>query len=308
MTDLTTTTDTVISVALLLVLPPLLLGVVNKVKAWFAGRNGPPLLQVYYDLVKLARKDLVLSTTTSWVFRAGPPLTLACVGLAGLLVPVGRFPAAIFFTGDVILFAYLFGLARFATAAAALDTGSAFEGMGAAREVTFACLSEPTLFFALLVLAKVSGSLSLSTMLRGPEGGFTAAVAAPLVLVAIGQYVVLLAETCRIPVDDPNTHLELTMIHEVMVLDHSGPLFGTVLYAAAMKLYVLATVLVHVLAPFATGTVWLDWPLAVVEVVAVAVVVGVTESVMARLQMRHVPYLLTGAMLCCGFGFLLLVR
>ncbi len=300
--------EKVIHIGVLLVLPPLLLGVINKTKAWFAGRNGPVLLQVYYDLFKLMRKGMAISTTTTWVFLAGPVITLATVLLAGLLVPMGRFDAPIAFTGDLILFAYLFGLARFFTTAAAMDTGSAFEGMGAAREVTFACLSEPALFFALLVLAKVSGSLKLTEMLHGPAGGFTAAVAAPLVLVAIGLFIVLLAETCRIPVDDPNTHLELTMIHEVMVLDHSGPLFGVILYAASLKMLVIGSVLLHVVFTFQTGRAWLDWPLFIGELLGLAVVIGIVESVMARLQMRHVPYLLIAAILFCGFGFILLVR
>ena len=301
-------TETVIHVVLLLILPPMLLGVINKTKAWFGGRVGPPLLQPYHDLIKLMGKGMVLSTTSTWIFRAGPVIALATVVLAGLLVPISRFDAPIAFTGDLILFAYLFGLARFFTTAAALDTGSPFEGMGAAREVTFACLTEPALFFALLVLARASGSLTLTEMLHGPQGGFTSAAVAPLVLVAIGLFIVLLAETCRIPVDDPNTHLELTMIHEVMVLDHSGPLFGVILYAAAIKLFVLGTVLLHIIAPFATGQVWLDAPLFVLELLGLAVLIGVIESVMARLQMRHVPYLLIAAMLFCGFGFLLLVR
>jgi formate hydrogenlyase subunit 4 len=301
-------TEKIIHVVLLLILPPMLLGVINKTKAWFGGRVGPPVLQPYYDLFKLMRKGMVLSRTTTWVFRAGPVVTLATVVLAGLLMPIGRFDAPIAFTGDLILFAYLFGLARFFTTAAALDTGSAFEGMGAAREVTFACLTEPALFFALLVLAKASGSLTLTDMLHGPVGAFTSAMVAPLVLVAIGLFIVLLAETCRIPIDDPNTHLELTMIHEVMVLDHSGPLFGVILYASALKMFVLGTMLLHVVAPFATGQVWLDGPLFVLELLGLAVVIGVVESVMARLQMRHVPYLLIAAMLFCGFGFLLLVR
>lgn len=300
--------ETMIHVVLLLILPPMLLGVINKTKAWFGGRIGPPMLQPYYDLIRLMRKGMVLSTTTTWVFRAGPVVTLATVVLAGLLVPISRFDAPIAFTGDLILFAYLFGLARFFTTAAALDTGSPFEGMGAAREVTFACLTEPALFFAFLVLAKASGSLALTEMLHGPAGGFPSATVAPLVLVAIGLFIVLLAETCRIPVDDPNTHLELTMIHEVMVLDHSGPLFGLILYASAIKLFVLGTVLLHVIAPFVTGHLWLDTPLFILELLGLSVVIGVVESVMARLQMRHVPILLIAAMLFSGFGFLLLVR
>jgi formate hydrogenlyase subunit 4 len=117
-----------------------------------------------------------------------------------------------------------------------------------------------------------------------------------------------LAETCRIPVDDPTTHLELTMIHEAMVLDHSGPLFSVILYASAVKLFVLGTVLLHVIVPFEFGRAWLDWPLYVVEILGLAAVIGAVESIMARLQMRHVPYLLVGAMLFCGFGFILLIR
>lgn len=297
-----------VHVALLLAVPPLLPGVINKTKARMAGRVGPPLLQTWYDLIKLARKGMVLSTTTTWMFLLGPVVTCSAVMLAGLLMPMGTFDAPIGFTGDPIFFAYLFALARFFTTLAALDTGSSFEGMGAAREVTFASLSEPALFFALLVLARLSGSLTLGGMLHGPEGGFPATAAAPLILVAIGLFVILLAENCRIPVDDPNTHLELTMIHEVMVLDHSGPLLGLALYAAALKLFILGALLLHVVAPIGTGVAVVDGALFVAEMLSLAVVIGIVESVTARLLMRRVPYLLTGALLSCGFGFLLLVR
>jgi formate hydrogenlyase subunit 4 len=300
--------DLVIHLALLLTMPPLLLGVINKTKALFAGRRGPPLLQSYFDIAKLLRKGFTISTTTTWVFVMAPAITLAAMVLAGLLVPLGPFNAPLSFTGDAILFVYLFGLSRFFTTAAALDTGSPFEGMGAAREVTFACLSEPATFFALLVLARISGSLSLTDMLHGPLSTPLATVAAPLVLVAIGLFIVLLAENCRIPVDDPNTHLELTMIHEVMVLDHGGPLLGLILYGAAIKLFVLGAVFLHIVVPFESGRPWLDWPLFAAQLIGLAAVIGVVESVMARLQMRHVSYLLIAAVLFCGFGFILLVR
>jgi len=299
---------TILHIVVLLLLPPLLLGVITKTKAWFAGRVGAPFLQPYYDLAKLMRRGLVLSTATTWVFSAGPIVTLAATLLAGLLIPMGGAAAPIAFTGDLILFAYLFGLARFFTTSAALDTGSAFEGMGSAREVTFACLSEPALFFAFMVLAKISGSLTLTAMLQAPADTLSAGIAAPLVLIGIGLFIVLLAETCRIPVDDPTTHLELTMIHEAMVLDHSGPLFSMILYASAVKLLVLGTVLLHVIVPFRFGQAWLDGPLYIAEILGLAVVIGIVESVMARLQMRRVPYLLVGALLFCGFGFILLIR
>jgi formate hydrogenlyase subunit 4 len=298
----------IIHIALLLLLPPLLPGVINKTKAFFAGRRGPPLFQLYYDLVKLARKDVVISQVTTWVFTAAPVITLVAIAFAGLLVPLGPFQAPIAFAGDMILFAYLLGLARFFTTAAALDTGSAFEGMGASREVTFACLSEPALFFALLVLSRISGSLELTAMLHAPMTASGQASAASLVLVALGVFIIMLAENCRVPVDDPNTHLELTMIHEVMVLDHSGPLLGLILYGASLKLFVLCALLLHIVFPFQFGHPVLDWLLFVVEMLFTACVVGVLESVMARLQMRHVPHLLIAAILLCGFGFLLLMR
>lgn len=297
-----------IHLVLLLMMPPLMLGVINKTKAFFAGRNGPPLLQPYYDLIKLARKGVVISQVTTWIFTAAPVITLTAIVLAGLMIPLGPFAAPITFTGNLILFAYLLGLGRFFTTAAALDTGSAFEGMGAAREVTFACLSEPAFFFALLALAKMSGSLVLNNMLHAPltVGGQT--IVAALVLIAVGLFILLLAENSRIPVDDPNTHLELTMIHEVMVLDHSGPLLGLILYGASIKLFVLSAVLLHIVFPFQTGSALLDWLLFIVEILGLAVAVGIVESVMARLQMRHVPHLLIAAILFCGFGFILLVR
>lgn len=298
----------VFHIVLMLIFPPLLLGVINKTKALFAGRKGPPLLQNYYDLMKLARKEVVISRTTTWIFVAAPAITLSGIFMAGLMVPLGPFGAPVSFTGDLILFAYLLALGRFFTTAAALDTGSSFEGMGAAREVTFACLSEPALFFAFLVLAKMSGSLVLGDLLHAPMTTADGGAVASLVLVAAGLFILLLAENSRIPVDDPTTHLELTMIHEVMVLDHSGPLLGMILYGASIKLFVLAAVLLHIIFPFQTASALLDWGLFLVEMLLVAVAIGVVESIMARLQMLHVPYLLIAAILFCGFGFILLVR
>jgi formate hydrogenlyase subunit 4 len=299
---------------ILCVLPPLLLGVIGKAKAFFAGRRGPPLLQTYRDIAKLLRKGLVLSGTTTWVFLAGPIVTLVAVALAGLFVPFGAFASPLSFSGDMVLFAYLFALSRFFTTAAALDTGSAFEGMGSAREATFACLSEPALFFVFLALAKQTLSLSLTSMLGASSGSLLAAsssplaVMAPLVLVCLGLFIIILAETCRIPVDDPATHLELTMIHEAMVLDHGGPLLGLIEYAGAMKLFVLESLFLSLVLPFKTNIALLDWGIFVAEELALAAAIGVVESVMARLRMRRVPYLLTGALLLCGSGFILLVR
>lgn len=301
-------TDIFMHCLVALLFPPLLLGVIGKTKAAFAGRVGAPYLQPYYDLFKLLRKGSVFSETTTWVFRAGPVVTLAATLMAALLVPLGRHASLISFSGDMILFAYLFGLSRFFTTIAALDTGSSFEGMGAAREVTFACLAEPTLFFALITLARMSNSLTLSTMLTHPSPTAWLADGASMLLLAGALFITLLAENSRIPFDDPNTHLELTMIHEVMVLDHSGPAFGIILYGAALKLFVLGSVFVNVAFPIATGNALADWGIFIAIMLGLAVTIGVVESVMARLKLVRIPQLLVGAMILSAFAMLLVLR
>jgi formate hydrogenlyase subunit 4 len=298
----------IVQLLVALVAPPLLAGVITKTKALFAGRAGPPVLQPYYDIAKLARKGSVFSTTTTWVFRASPVVAVATALLAALLVPLGGNAAPIAFTGDLVLFAYLFGLARFFTITAALDTGSAFEGMGGAREATFSCLAEPALFLGLMVLVRRTASLSLSTMLGPAIPDQWRTSGAALVLVVVSLFVVLLAENCRVPFDDPNTHLELTMIHEVMVLDHGGPAFGMILYGAALKLFVLGAVVVGIAMPVRTGSFAVDVGLFLAGMLVLAVVIGIVESVMARLRLRQVPSLLVAACLLSAFAILLASR
>ena len=297
-----------VHIVVALVFPPLLLGVIGKTKALFAGRVGPPLLQPYWDLIKLFQKGSVFSTTTTWVFKAGPVIGLATGLLALLMIPLGSGQAPISFTGDLILLAYLFGLARFFTASAALDTGSPFEGMGAAREVTFACLAEPALFLGLVVLAKLSGELTLAKMLGDTVAQHWMTHGASLALILLSWFIVLLVENCRVPFDDPNTHLELTMIHEVMVLDHSGPALGMILYGAALKLFAFSALIVRLAVPVATGHLWLDWPIFLAGVLGVAILIGVVESTMARLRLTHVPILQVAACLLSAFGVILLVK
>ena len=226
---------------------------------------------------------------------------------AAAIVPLGDGPAIVAFDGDFLVLAYLLGLSRFFTMAAALDTGSSVEGMGAAREATFACLAEPAFILGLLAIARATGSLSLSGFL-GPALAHVWSVAgASLVLVAAGLLLVLLAENSRIPVDDPNTHLELTMVHEVMVLDHGGPLFGFVLYGAAIKLFVFASLLVRIVIPIAQP-IWLAWLTFLAGLVATAIAVGVIESMTARLRMPYVPAFLLSGVLFCALALVLLVR
>ncbi|HOX07720.1 MAG TPA: NADH-quinone oxidoreductase subunit H [Planctomycetota bacterium] len=289
-------------------LAPLLLGIINRTKAFFGGRQGQPLLQPYHDILKLLGKGATYSRTTSWVFRAGPLVGLAAAMAAMALVPLGNLGATASFEGDLLLFAYLLCLMRFFTVLAALDTGSAFEGMGASREVLFSALAEPALFLGLAALARQTGSLSLSDMIAavGPADWLTQGPA--LALVAAALAVVILAENARIPVDDPNTHLELTMIHEVMVLDHGGPDLAFILYGSALKLWALGALLVGLLVPVRTGHPAVDAAATIGGLVLLAVAVGVVESSMARLRLTRVPKLLVGAVALAALALVLVMR
>ncbi|MBE3135749.1 MAG: NADH-quinone oxidoreductase subunit H [Acidobacteria bacterium] len=293
---------------LALAFAPLLLGVINRTKAFFAGRHGQPLLQTYYDVAKLLRKGAVYSRTTSWVFRAGPVVGLAAVLGALAIVPLGGAPATLSFSGDMVLLAYWLGLMRFFTVLAALDTGSAFEGMGASREVQFSALAEPALLLGLAALVKTTGELSLTGVYATLSPATLWAAGPVMFLVAAALVVVFLTENARIPIDDPNTHLELTMIHEVMVLDHSGPDFALITYAASLKLWVLGALVVGVVLPVRTGYVAADLGVALAGMLGLAVVTGVIESTMARLRLLRVPHLLAGAIVLAALALVLAWR
>ena len=294
---MTSVLDVLLRLLCWLLLAPLVPGIINRVKAKAAGRRGPPLLQLYYDLARLWRKSVVMSTHASPGFVVGPAVAWVAVTGAALLVPLGPAGASLSFRGDVLLMLYLLALARFCTGWAALETGSAFEGMGVAREVSYAVLAEASMVAGMLALSVNTGSVSLVAML-------SPSVDAGAALLAAGLFVVLLAENCRGPFDDPNTHLELTMIHEVMVLDHSGPPLAVILHGASMKLLLFAVLLTQAVLPIGAFA-----PLAAVGALAagvlvVAVAVGLVESLLARLAFRRVPLLLTTAFLLCLFALL----
>jgi formate hydrogenlyase subunit 4 len=280
-----------------LVLAPILPGIINKVKAWVAGRRGPPVLQLYYDLARLWRKGVVLSNLASPGFVAGPAIAWVAVVCASLFLPLGPAGAILSFQGDVILFVYLLALARFCTVWAAMETGSAFEGMGSAREVSYSVLSEAAIITAVLALSVQSGSVALATMLAptAVAGG---------ALLAAGLFTVLLAENCRVPFDDPNTHLELTMIHEAMALDHSGPPLAVILHGASFKLSLFAVFLVEAVLPIGRLPAAASTSALVAGVLLVTVGVGLVESFLARFAFKRVPLLLTTAFLLCLFALL----
>jgi formate hydrogenlyase subunit 4 len=295
---MTTALDLGIRLGVWLLLAPLLPGLINKIKAWVAGREGPPVLQLYFDLARLWQKGVVLSSAVSPWHLAGVAVAWVALVVAALLLPAGPAGAWLGFQGDGLLFVALLALARFSIAGAAFDPGSAFTGMGTAREVSYAVLTEAAILTALLALCLRTGSISLQDMLTPAAGAGT-------LLLGAGLFAVLLAESSRVPFDDPNTHLELTMIHEAMVLDHSGPPLALILHAAALKLLLFAVLLAQCVLPIGRLPVALATGALIGTVVAIAVGVGLVESLMARLAFRRVPLMLTTALLFCLFALLI---
>ena len=291
-----------------LCMPILLVGVVNRTKSWWAARKGPRILQFAYDLRRLLGKRPVESTTATSLFRAGAWIVLVAGVLAAGMAPMlGRF-APIQFSHDFIVVAYTLGLARIALMISAMDVGSSFEGMGTAREAAFSTYAEPALFLLIGTASAATGMTSFADLIGHLHSTpYYALIVAPLVLCLL---ILLQVEAARVPVDDPLTHLELTMIHEVMVLDHSGPELAAMQFAAAMKMTLYAGLIAALLNPFNP----LVSPVAAVIaslglMLAVAGVVGCIESLTARLPMRWVTHYLLiasaaalGCMVVVGMG------
>ena len=269
---------------------PLFAGVIFKVKAFFGGRKGSPVLINYYTLFKLFKKGSVYSTSTTIVFKMGPLVTLAAAATALLFLPIAGHAPVLSFDGDVIFVLYLLGLARFFTIAAAMDTASPFEGMGAAREAYFPILCEASMFMILVLFYRLTGALTFSAYLSGglPFGLWQSA-GSPMLFIIIALFIILLTENARVPVDDPATHLELTMIHEVMVLDHSGPDFGLIELGSFLKLFFYSALVARLILPYELGNPLLNLGLFSLGVLLVVVAVGVMESIMARYRMDRVP-------------------
>ena len=287
---------------------PLLRGLIKKMKAAMQMRQGPPLLQGYYDLAKLLRKETVRSETASWVYVAGPRLYFAAALAATTLVPVLVAMAPLEGAGGILGLVGILALGRFALAAAALDTGSPFGGMGSSREMTIAALAEPALMLGLFTSALAFGSMDLGAIVRaGLDPGI---LFRPSDVFALsGLFVVLIAETGRIPVDNPATHLELTMIHEAMVLEYSGPDLALVEWASAVKELLYITVLIDLFMSVGIATTVAAVPLLIAlaawagKVFAFAVVITLVESTNAKLRLFRVPELVAVSL---GLGFLAL--
>lgn len=282
-----------------LVFAPLFAGIITRVKALVAGRKGQPLLQVYFNLFKLFKKSMVISKTSSWIFRIAPVIIFTLTLAASSFIPVLQINVTPLFRGDVILMLYLLGLSRFFLILSALDTGSAFEGMGASREAFYSALVEPVLFICLLNIMKFAQTDSIAIALIYPMS----ANSIEMIFTAIPLFILLLAENARIPFDDPTTHLELTMIHEVMILDNSGPSLAFLEYAASLKLWLMSLILALLLMPDIPFGLPVKTVVLAFFMLIIAVVIGLVESIMARSQLYRIPQILFGAGVISFLGF-----
>lgn len=286
---------------------PLFAALITKTKAFLVGKQGPPLLINYYTLAKLLKKGSVYSKSTTFVFRTMPVIYLAVSVIAILFLPIANMPSLLSFAGDVILVLYLFGIARFFLIIAALDTASPFEGMGAAREAYFSFLCEATLFTVLMLCYKLNGQLSLTGYFASDDGiHVLRPEGAILLLVAIALFIVLLAENSRVPIDDPATHLELTMIHEVMILDHSGPDLAFIEMGSWLKLFFYATIIADLLLPKLPPLMAIPAFLAMLTVIYLAV--GIVESITARFRMQLVPKFILTSFALAFFAVILILE
>ena len=281
---------------LLVVLAPYIAGLIKKVKARLQNRRGPDVFQVYYDLRKLLLKDSVVSTTTSWIFLITPFIYFATAFGGATLVPgltslmpgiSGRFV-------DLFMLLYLFVVGRFFLALASLDTGSAFGGMGGAREMFIAVLVEPIILLVLLTVAFRAHSPGLEAMANaGADGSSVLAV----IFAAVAFFIVLIAETGRIPVDNPDTHLELTMVHEGMVLEYSGRRLGLIVWATAIKQLVLIVLFSALFLPWPSQ----GWPFSaqiimlIGKVLICAVAIALSETLINKMRLFKIPSFLAVA-------------
>ncbi|HJS73456.1 MAG TPA: NADH-quinone oxidoreductase subunit H [Vicinamibacteria bacterium] len=292
----------------MLALAPLLKTLIKKMKARLQNRQGPPLLQGYYDLWKLLQKEPLRSETASWIYVAGPRVYFAAAVAATTLVPVVVAAAPLEAAGGILLLVGTLALGRFALATAALDTGSPFGGMGASRDMTIAALAEPALMLGLFASALAAGSLSLGVMVRGLLQQGLSFHPSDLLAFA-GLFIIVITETGRIPVDNPATHLELTMIHEAMVLEYAGPDLALVEWAAALKELLYLTLLVDLFLPAGMATSFAPKALLLAflawagKIFLLAILVTVVESTNAKLRLFRVPELVSVSL---GLAFLAL--
>ena len=291
----------VIQLLIVALASPLLVGVLRKLKARLQGRRGASVFQPYRDLQKLLIKEAVVSENTSWIFRFTPYLVASVMLLSSLVVPMLTTSTPLGFTGNIIVLMYLLLLATFFLALAGLDAGSAFGGMGSSREMIIAALAEPTVMVAIFAIALRAGTTSLDEIVRRGADDSLLLLNPGHLLSFVAFFIVALAETGRLPVDNPATHLELTMIHEAMILEYSGRHLALIEWAAGMKLFLFLTLLSNLFFPWGVARAIEPLGVAVafaalaLKVVAMASAIAILETSIAKLRLFRVPELLSGS-------------
>lgn len=279
----------------LIALSPLLGGVIKKVKAFFQYRQGPPLLQGYYDIAKYFRKEVVVSDLASWIFTSTPYVVLACAILAAFLVPSVSYAFSPASLGDVITVIYIFALARFFMALSAMDTASAFGGMASSREMMISSIAEPAMLLCFISLAMTYGSTNLANIMAGTIRSSNYFFALENLFVFFAMFLIVIAETGRVPFDNPATHLELTMVHEGMILEYSGRYLAMMTLASCVKQAVLFTLIVNVFFPYGmlmTASAAAFAKSAAIfagKLVVFSVAVGAFESSLSKFRLFQVP-------------------
>lgn len=277
---------TLINILILLTMPLLMIGMINKTKAFWAGRKGASIFQPMFDFIKLMKKETVYSETTSWIFNFMPVLMFSSVLFAGLFVPLVSGTPIIIMPFGFVIFSYILGFGKFFSLISALDTGSSFEGMGASREACFSTIVEPAFFISMGSIVALTNSYNFNNLklIMSNSSNYGILI---VILLSITLFIMLLTEGSRVPVDDPNTHLELTMIHEVMILDNSGSDLGLITYASAMKMFLIEALIASLIIP-SNLTLIPSIFMFLAVIFLLSLIIGTIEAITARYRMTHV--------------------
>lgn len=288
----------ILQLLILLLAAPLVNGIIKKIKARWQCRRGPGILQMYYDLWKFMRKDEVVSEHASWLYRCYPWVTFAAILAAGLLVPLVTTRTPLGFGGDFLLVIGLLALVRFFTALAGLEGASAFGGMGSSREMALSTVIEPAMMLGFFVIALEVQSTNLGRVVETLAGSGLGAISPAYVLTFVALIVVVVAETGRIPVDNPDTHLELTMVHEGMLLEYSGRSLGLMFWGAAMKQLIVLSLLANIFFPWGVPATWsplevaLAIPVFLFKVILLGALLACIETAFTKMRLFKLPELL----------------
>lgn len=276
----------ILNLILLLIMPFLMTGIIRKTKAFWGARYGASIFQPFYDFIKLMKKDSIFSSSTTLLFRIAPVVGFVCIIFASLFTPMVMGEAIINIQGGLIIFAYALGLSKFISLLASMETASSFEGMGSSREACFTTIIEPAFFIVIasvMALSKIYTFDSLNQIMAN-----SGSLGILIIIFAIASlFIMLVVEGARVPVDDPATHLELTMIHEVMILDNCSQELAIISYSAAAKMFLISALIATLILPTSLS-VWASLGAFLGIIVLISIIIGTIESAIARLRMSHV--------------------